>query len=61
MIGERLVKRWGSELDDLKARGALQNAVADSRRLQNTVSGLENKRRPLVLIGDAAPIRAGKR
>ena len=47
-----------ADLEHLQPRRALEHAVADVRRLQHGVAGVEHERRPLVLVDDAGPSRA---
>jgi hypothetical protein len=54
-VGQRLVVGRTADLDHLRARRALEDAMADPRRLQDRVAGLQHERPPLVLVDDAEP------
>lgn len=55
VIHESLGLGRGADLDDLERGGALEHAMADARRLQRAVPGVENERLPLVLVDHAHP------
>ncbi len=55
VVEPRLVHGRARDLDDLQSGGALQDAVADARRLEHTVTRREHERWTLVLVDEPHP------
>jgi len=58
MVGDGLVNGRAADLDHLEPRRSFEHPVADLRRLQHAIAGLEQEGLPLVLIDEARPALA---